>query len=116
MTKQCWLNDQTMPETSSTAAQDKVQLIIEAAARAMRREGYAGASMKDIAQEAGIAQGLIHYYFNSKDELVMAVLKQACAQMLAETRAAFERAEGGPLQRVWPSLEGARDRTRDRPE
>ena len=105
-----------MPEVSSPAAQDKVQRIIEAAASVMGREGYAGTSMKDIAQEAGIAQGLIHYYFASKDELVMAVLKQACSQMLAETRAAFERAEGGPLQRVWPSLEGARERTRERPE
>jgi AcrR family transcriptional regulator len=104
-----------MPDVSVPATPDKVQLIIEAAASAMGREGYAGTSMKDIAQEAGIAQGLIHYYFNSKDELVMAVMKQACAQMLAETRAAFEGAGGGPLQRVWPSLEGARERTKERP-
>jgi AcrR family transcriptional regulator len=105
-----------MPEAARPAAPDKVQRIIEAAASAMRREGYAGTSMKDIAQEAGIAQGLIHYYFRSKDDLVMAVLKQACNEMLSETQEAFRKAEGGPLERVWPTLEAARERTRHRPE
>ena len=106
-----------MPEVAAeSATPDKVQRIIEAAASVMRREGYAGTSMKDIAQEAGIAQGLIHYYFKSKDELVMAVLKQACDEMLAETLEAFRRAEGGPLERVWPTLEAARERTQHRPE
>ena len=105
-----------MAESTVPAPVDKVQRIIEAAASVMRREGYAGTSMKDVAHEAGIAQGLIHYYFHSKDELVMAVLKQACGDMLAESQDAFRRAQGGPLERVWPTLEAARDRTRDRPE
>ena len=95
---------------------DKVQRIVDAAAEVMRREGYAGTSMKDIAHQAGVAQGLIHYYFSSKDELVMMVLKQACGDMLAESLDAFRKAEGGPLERVWPTLEAARERTRNRPE
>jgi AcrR family transcriptional regulator len=101
---------------STPAAKEKRQRVVEAAAKVMAREGYAATSMKDIAQEAGIAQGLIHYYFDSKDDLVMAVVKDACDQMLAETRAAFAAAPGGPLERVWPALESARDRTKNRPE
>lgn len=101
---------------STPAAREKRRQVIEAAAKVMAREGYAGTSMKDVAQEAGIAQGLIHYYFASKDELVMAIVKDACDAMLAETVAAFEQATGGPLQRVWPTLESARERTKHRQE
>ena len=101
---------------STAAARQKRQRLVEATAAVVARKGYAGTSMKDIAQEAGIAQGLIHYYFDSKDDLVMAVVKEACDQMLTETREAFARAEGGPLERVWPALETARDRTKERPE
>ncbi|GAC1333170.1 MAG: TetR/AcrR family transcriptional regulator [Candidatus Dormibacteria bacterium] len=103
------------PEQSSPPS-DKVQRIVEAAASVMRREGYAGTSMKDIAREAGIAQGLIHYYFSSKDDLVMAVLRQACAEMLAETQAAFQSSTGGPLERITPTLAAARERSQHRPE
>ncbi|MDQ6747310.1 MAG: TetR/AcrR family transcriptional regulator [Candidatus Dormibacteraeota bacterium] len=101
---------------STPAAREKRRLVVEAAATVLAREGYAATSMKDVAQEAGIAQGLIHYYFASKDDLVMAIVKDSCDQMLAETVAAFEEATGGPLQRVWPALESARERTKHRPE
>ncbi|MFN2466156.1 MAG: TetR/AcrR family transcriptional regulator [Candidatus Dormibacteria bacterium] len=101
---------------STPAAREKRRQVIEAAAAVMARQGYAATSMKDVAQEAGIAQGLIHYYFASKDDLVMAVVKDSCDAMLAETVAAFEQASGGPLERVWPALESARERTKHRPE
>src|SRR5439155_5284355 len=80
------------------------------------RQGYANTSMKDIAGEAGIAQGLIHYYFGSKDDLVIAVLREACSGLIAETRDAFESAEGSALMRIWPTLRIARERCRERPE
>ncbi|OWA36001.1 hypothetical protein B9G55_09020 [Saccharibacillus sp. O16] len=51
--------------------------IVEAAARAIAQKGYADASIKDIAAEAGLAApGLIHYYFKTKEEILREVVLQ----------------------------------------
>jgi AcrR family transcriptional regulator len=52
--------------------------IVEAAVRVLARDGYAATSVKDIAAEAGVAAGLVHYYFTSKEELVAAAVALAC--------------------------------------
>jgi AcrR family transcriptional regulator len=52
--------------------------IVEAAARALARDGYASTSVKDIAAEAGVAPGLVHYYFSTKEELVAAAVAEGC--------------------------------------
>ena len=52
--------------------------IVEAAYRTLVNQGYHQTSMKDIAAEAGVAPGLAHYYFDSKEDLLVAVIEQAC--------------------------------------
>lgn len=52
--------------------------IIEAAARVLARDGYAATSVKDIAAEAAVAPGLVHYYFKTKEELVAAAVAEVC--------------------------------------
>ena len=52
--------------------------IIEAAIRALVKRGYHETSMKDIAAEAGVAPGLAHYYFESKEDLLVAAIEHAC--------------------------------------
>ena len=54
--------------------QDTHEKILQAAFTVLSREGYENASIKEIAEEAGVAQGLVHYYFKSKQLLVLAVL------------------------------------------
>jgi len=84
-----------MPEKSplapglSPSAQQRAQQIVDAAAKVMARKGYGGTTMKDIAAEAGIAPGLIHYYFDSKEDLLLAVTNGLCVQMLADSEQAF---------------------------
>jgi AcrR family transcriptional regulator len=56
--------------------------IIDAALRVLEGEGYAATSVKDIALEAGVAPGLVHYYFTTKEDLVVAALSRACEQVL----------------------------------
>jgi AcrR family transcriptional regulator len=56
--------------------------IIDAALRVLEREGYAATSVKDIAVEAGVAPGLVHYYFKTKEDLVVAALSRACEKVL----------------------------------
>src|SRR5258708_11148946 len=99
----------------SPAAQEGIRHIIDASAAVLARDGYAGTSMKDIAREAGVAQGLIHYYFGSKEDLVLAVVRQACAEMLEETRRSFSEAQGQPLTRAWAGLQAAERRSPERP-
>ncbi|SES02930.1 transcriptional regulator, TetR family [Gracilibacillus ureilyticus] len=57
--------------------QDKRQLLIDAAYKVFARKGYKDASIKEIAEYADITPGLVHYYFNSKEELFFAVQEKA---------------------------------------
>jgi AcrR family transcriptional regulator len=60
---------------------DNRSKILEAAFAVLSREGYENVSIKDIAEEAGVAQGLVHYYFKSKQQLVLSVLFEVCKKM-----------------------------------
>ncbi len=52
--------------------------IVEAAYEVLAREGYDATSIKDIAAAAGVAAGLVHYYFRSKEDLVLAAIEWGC--------------------------------------
>lgn len=68
------LNDRsTKPDTR--------ERILQAAFTVLSRQGYENTSIKDIAEEAGVAQGLIHYHFKSKEQLVLSVLADVCRAM-----------------------------------
>jgi AcrR family transcriptional regulator len=55
--------------------------ILEAALDLFREQGFDGASMRDIAQRAGVATGLAYYYFESKDAIVLAFYDRAYAEL-----------------------------------
>jgi AcrR family transcriptional regulator len=74
MTNHDWLDDQTV--TSDTR-----ERIVAAAFRSLAEHGYEAATVKDIAHEAGVAPGLVHYYFETKEELLLAAIAYGCAQM-----------------------------------
>jgi len=57
----------------SKSSRTRVQ-VLSAAARIFRDRGYKAATMRDIAQEAGMEAGSIYYHFNSKDEILDEVL------------------------------------------
>lgn len=52
--------------------------ILEAARKRFAREGYDGASLREIASDAGVDAALISRYFGSKDDLFMEVVSLAC--------------------------------------
>lgn len=58
------------------ADQDKQERIISAAYQVLAEKGYDQASTKEIARAAGVAQGLISYYFSSKDALFAEVFRR----------------------------------------
>lgn len=51
------------------------QLITEAAVRVAARHGISGASMDEIAEEAGVAKGSLYYNFASKDAIFEAIMR-----------------------------------------
>ena len=55
--------------------------ILSAARTVILRRGTAGARMREIAEEAGVNQALLHYYFRSKDRLAEAVFQQAARRL-----------------------------------
>ena len=54
----------------SAAAPDKRRLILNAAVRVFARQGFHACRVSDIADEAGVAYGLVYHYFASKDEIL----------------------------------------------
>ncbi len=54
----------------ATAAVDKRRMILDAAVRVFARQGFHTCRVSDIADEAGVAYGLVYHYFGSKDEVL----------------------------------------------
>ncbi len=69
------------------AADGRRAELVEAAGRVVARDGIAGATTRRIAEEAGLPQGLVHYWFASKDELLEEVIMTLLRQFEAATEA-----------------------------
>lgn len=52
------------------------QAIIDAARLLFSERGYTGATMRRIAAAAGVDVALVHHYFGTKDDLLVAVLQR----------------------------------------
>ncbi len=59
-----------------TAREQRKELILEAAARVFARNGFQRATMREIADEAGIATGTIYLYFDDKRDLLLSIAEQ----------------------------------------
>jgi AcrR family transcriptional regulator len=68
--------------------------ILEAAFRRLHEDGYARLSTRTIAAEAGVNHALIHYYFGTKDKLVMAALDDANRRLLDRQRRLYRNPGG----------------------
>ncbi|MFN3642919.1 MAG: TetR/AcrR family transcriptional regulator [Gemmobacter sp.] len=96
----------TLAAAATTEASTRDR-ILDAAELLFAREGLAGAAMKAIAAEAGVAQGLLHYHFAGKDGLYAAVVARRSAQINAARSAALDGVDfGAPdaLERVFAAL------------
>jgi AcrR family transcriptional regulator len=54
---------------------DKAQRIIAAMRSSVGRRGAAGSTFDHVAREAGVSRGLLHYYFGSKERLLVEVVR-----------------------------------------
>jgi AcrR family transcriptional regulator len=68
---------------SGAAAVDKRRVILDAAVRVFARQGFHTCRVADIADEAGVAYGLVYHYFSSKDEILDTLFLERWDLMLA---------------------------------
>ena len=80
------------------------QQIVDAAIRVLARQGYAKTSLLDIAKEAGMSKGALHYHYPTKEALIHAVLETACNAVQARTMRAWSPSDN-PFEALRKSLE-----------
>ena len=68
---------------ATTAAVDKRRQILDAAVRVFARQGFHSTRVSDIADEAGVAYGLVYHYFKSKDEVLNELFSERWSLLLA---------------------------------
>ena len=60
----------------AVAGEEKRRQLLDAAVRVFARKGFHGSRVGDIAEEAGVAHGLLYHYFKSKDDVLEAVFHE----------------------------------------
>ena len=82
-----------MPSTKlTTKSEDTGLRILDSALELFRQEGFDNATMRDIAEKAGVATGAAYYYYRSKDAIVMDFYRRSCADMQPKIELALEHA------------------------
>jgi AcrR family transcriptional regulator len=57
---------------------DKAARIVEAMRESVAARGAAGSTFDHVAREAGVSRGLLHYYFGTKERLLVEVVRRDC--------------------------------------
>ena len=78
---------------------DKRRLILDAAVRVFARQGFHATRVSDIADEAGVAYGLVYHYFKSKDEVLNELFVERWSLLLAAIDEA-DRSEAAPRAKL----------------
>lgn len=80
------------PAGASEARERVTESLLDAAERLLVEQGHAGITSRALAAEAGVNNGLIHYYFGSMEEVLVQVLERFTERLIARQRAMY----GGP--------------------
>ena len=62
---------------------EKAQRIVAAMRSSVGKRGAAGSTFDVVAREAGVSRGLLHYYFGSKERLLVEVVRRDCDRRIA---------------------------------
>src|ERR1019366_9084852 len=75
---------------SARKAQTRRRLL-EAAARVYARRGFNGATLEEVAAEAGFTKGAVYGHFGSKENLLLALMEEHLTRQVIEQVALFDR-------------------------
>jgi TetR/AcrR family fatty acid metabolism transcriptional regulator len=82
------------------AAEDRRRQILDAAVRVFARRGFHGCRVSDIADEAGVAYGLVYHYFSSKEEVLDTLFLERWDLMIAMIAQTDARADLDPREKL----------------
>jgi AcrR family transcriptional regulator len=89
--------------------------ILAAALEAFVEHGYAATRLEDVARRAGITKGTLYLYFESKETLFQAVVRETIVPLLASAAQLVDDHQGGPelllrrlVRRWWETLSATR--------
>ena len=77
----------------STVAEEKRRIILDAAVRVFAHKGFHTSRVSDIAEEAGVAHGLLYHYFSSKDEVLETIFRENWGILVERIHAVEESGE-----------------------
>src|SRR3954466_12743131 len=81
-----------MPSPARAGNVDKRRLILDAAIRVFADRGFHHCRVSDVADEAGVAYGLVYHYFGSKEEILNQIFMERW-QLMLDAIAAIDRQE-----------------------
>lgn len=90
---------QSSKKLLGAASSETRTALIDAAEQLMREEGYAAVSSRRIATLAGLKHQVIYYYFDTLDDLFLAVFRRGAELGLKLQREALESDQ--PLRAIW---------------
>jgi AcrR family transcriptional regulator len=101
-------------DRSARKAQTRERLL-EAAARVYARRGFGGATLDEVAAEAGFTKGAVYSHFGSKENLLLTLAEEHLATQIAEQIALFDR-DRTPWERPLVGSERWMQRLEDDPD
>lgn len=101
---------------SKAPAIDKRRQILDAAIRVFARQGFHSTRVADIADEAGVAYGLVYHYFKSKDEVLNELFSERWSLLLTAIEEVDSSAELSPRAKLEAAAGFIVDSYRHNPE
>jgi TetR/AcrR family transcriptional regulator, fatty acid metabolism regulator protein len=102
--------------TRAQAAADRRRQILDAAVRVFARQGFHGCRVSDIADEAGVAYGLVYHYFRSKEEVLDTLFLERWDVLVATIDEVAERDDIAPRDKLYAIASFIVDSYRHDPE
>jgi AcrR family transcriptional regulator len=97
---------------------EKAQRIVDAMRTSVGLRGTTGSTFDHVAREAGVSRGLLHYYFGTKERLLVEVVRRDCdlrMERLSDTVAEVDPADG-PDALLGRLVESLRETVAETPE
>jgi len=76
--------DKTVSRTVTNERENKKVAILKSAAKLFRKRSFAGTTVKDIAEDAGIQQGSLYYYISSKEDVLFEIINTILDKAISE--------------------------------
>jgi AcrR family transcriptional regulator len=80
-------------------------LLMAAAVRTFARFGFAGTRMDDVAEEAGVAKGLLYRHFPSKEALFQAIMEERGAEFTRRLQDSWQQVKQTPGANPWEMVD-----------